>query len=378
MRILYVTDALAVWGGVERVLCDKMNYMVDHYGFDVHIVTTNQGNHPIPFPLDKRIHLCDLGIMFHHQYKYHGLKRIWAYINLTYIFNNRLKSIIDDVKPDVIVCICVELIYTVFKVKQNIPMVYECHSICNALHYDEMSVWKKIKLKYLRHIIHKADCIVALTAEDAQDWRSYAKRVYTIPNVVQLNQSGRFSQQDSKVAISVGRFSNQKDVWSLLEVWRLVQLRHPDWELHIYGEGELKDEFENIVRNDNLNIKVFLPTSHIFDRYLESSMLLMTSLYEPFGLVLPESMSCGLPVVAFKCPYGPASIISDGVDGIIIEDRNIIDYADRVCQLIEDKSLREQMGQNAIRSSVRFSDAIVMPKWKEFFNKIKSIHVECG
>ena len=158
MRILYVTDALAVWGGVERVLCDKMNYMVDHYGFDVHIVTTNQGNHPIPFPLDKRIHLCDLGIMFHHQYKYHGLKRIWAYINLTYIFNNRLKSIIDDVKPDVIVCICVELIYTVFKVKQNIPMVYECHSICNALHYDEMSVWKKIKLKYLRHIIHKADC----------------------------------------------------------------------------------------------------------------------------------------------------------------------------------------------------------------------------
>ena len=49
---------------------------------------------------------------------------------------------------------------------------------------------------------------------------------------------------------------------------------------------------------------------------MNSSILISTSLFEPFGLVIPEAMSCGLPVVAYDCPYGPASIITDGLNGI--------------------------------------------------------------
>ena len=96
-------------------------------------------------------------------------------------------------------------------------------------------------------------------------------------------------------------------------------------------------------------------------------MLLLTSLYEPFGLVMPEAMSYGLPVVAFDCPYGPSDIITDGVDGFLIKDRSIEGFADRVCQLIEDEDLRRRMGAAGVQSSQRYSAENIMPMWKELF-----------
>ena len=98
--------------------------------------------------------------------------------------------------------------------------------------------------------------------------------------------------------------------------------------------------------------------------------VLLTSLYEPFGLVLPEAMSCGLPVVAFDCPYGPADIISDGVDGFLVKDRDIKVFAEKVCLLMDDISLRKKMGQAGIVSSQRYSTERIMPMWKQFFEQM--------
>ena len=371
MRILYVTDALAVWGGIERVLCDKTNYLVEHYGYDVYIVTTDQGDHPIPYPLDDRIHVQDLKIKLHSQYKHRGLKRLYAYRKLNLLFLNNLKTTIENISPDIIVCIKLDFISTIIKAKNNIPLLCESHSMCYSTIYDRSSVWNRIKHFYIRRIIKNADCIVALTEGDANDWRNYTKHVCVIPNVVQLNHSGRYSLLNSKRAIFVGRFSSQKDVWSLLKIWCIVQLRHPDWELHVYGEGEDKAKFESVVKEKDLHIRVFEPTSQIFDKYLDSSLLLLTSRYEPFGLVLPEAMSCGLPVVAFNCPYGPADIITNGFDGFLIERHNIVDFAEKICQLIEDKSLRQRMGHRAKDVSCRYTEEKIMPQWVALFEKIQ-------
>ena len=76
MRVLYVFRSLAVWGGIERVLVDKMNYLVSMYGYEVYMLTTDQGAHPIPYSLEKAVQLEDLGINFHHQYRYNRFKRL--------------------------------------------------------------------------------------------------------------------------------------------------------------------------------------------------------------------------------------------------------------------------------------------------------------
>lgn len=370
MRLLYITDALAVWGGIERVLRDKTTYLVSKYGYEIHFVTTNQGEHPLSFPVDERIHIHDLGINSHHQYRYHGFLRIIKYFELNELFLKRLKDIIGIIKPDLIICIRLEAIRVIIKAKGNIPLVFESHSIFSAFRYEHSSLWYRMRLHVAEWYLRKAACVVALTEGDAKDWRRYNKNVHVIPNVVQLNPTGVSSSLLSKNVIFVGRFTEQKDIGSLVEIWKVVHQRHPDWELHAYGEGEYKDHYDILTKELNIKMMVHNPTSHIFEKYVESSMLIMTSLYEPFGLVLPEAMSCGLPVVAFDCPYGPADIIHDGVDGFLVEDRNVEVFADRVCQLIESVQLRRHMGEHAVKSSQRYLADYIMPQWEFLFRQI--------
>ena len=106
--------------------------------------------------------------------------------------------------------------------------------------------------------------------------------------------------------------------------------------------------------------------------YIESSIFVLTSLYEPFGLVIVEAMSCGLPVVAFDCPSGPANIINDGVDGFLIKNRDIDEFAEKLCMLIESPQLRLEIGKSAIQSSKRYSAEQVMPQWISLFNQLLS------
>ena len=156
----------------------------------------------------------------------------------------------------------------------------------------------------------------------------------------------------------------------MLGIWSQVNEKHPDWQLRIYGDGELKDYYMPIIQGMDANIHVFPPTPAIVEKYFESSILILTSLFEPFGLVLPEAMSCGLPVVAFDCPYGPAEIITDGVDGFLIQNRNVEAFADKVCQLIEDEALRKKMGEAGALSSMRYSPDRIMPQWKTLLENL--------
>ena len=81
-------------------------------------------------------------------------------------------------------------------------------------------------------------------------------------------------------------------------------------------------------------------------------------------------MSCGLPVVAFNCPYGPAEIITDGIDGFLVENRDSQQFALRICQLIESEVLRIKMGKEAIVSSQRYTAKNVMPQWCALFESL--------
>lgn len=372
MRILYITDALAVWGGIERVLSDKMNYLVREYGYEVYVVTADQGAHPIPFPLDERIHVKDLKIRFHQQYQYNGLKRILKYRDLEQLFRNRLKSYITEIKPDVISCIRDGYASAVLSMKMSVPVIFESHAMYRDVVFENSTLLHRFITYWKRRRLRTLDRMVTLTQGDADDWKRVCQHVCVIPNVVHLNESGNYSQCNSKKAIFVGRFDVQKDFGAMLKAWDLVQQCHPEWILNVYGNGELKSEFEELVAGKKMNVEIHPAVPDIMEKYKESSMLLMSSLYEPFGLVLVEAMSCGIPVVAFNCPYGPADIIKDSIDGFLVEDRNVEAFANRVCQLMENDDLRQQMGKSAILSAQRYKAEAIMPQWKSLFTNLVS------
>lgn len=370
MRILYITDALAVWGGIERVLSDKINYLVSKYNYKVFVITADQGCHPIPFPLHKSIKVIDLDIRFHQQYQYHGLKRLKEHLRLERLFKDRLRLAIESTKPDVISCIRDGYVAQTLEVHGAIPVIFESHAMYRDVLIEKSTLLHRYATLYSRKRFSKLSGLVSLTQGDAEDWRCVCKNVRVIPNVVHLNNSGKFSTHEEKRVIFAGRFDYQKDIATLLQIWTKVQKKYPDWQLEVYGNGKLKSGIERMTYALGLHVKISPAIPNIFERYIDSSIFVMSSLYEPFGLVLVEAMSCGLPVVAFNCPYGPADIITDGVDGFLVEDRNIQLYADRVCFLIENKEMRKAMGLNAVASSRRFEAEKIMPLWKQLFEEI--------
>jgi len=372
MKIFFVTDAFAVWGGMERVLADKMNILARQYGWEVTLLTTNQGEHPLPYELHSNVRHVDLGVRLHQEYQFRGFRKLLKRRELKQILKNRLKRAIENLKPDVIVCVKLDFVPVLVDLKGDIPLIVESHTLCHSEKMDEVGMLRRLYIGSLKRSIRKADTVVALTEGDAKDWKAYNDNVHVIQNIVTLNESGFYTSFKQKSVIYVGRFSKQKDIDSLLRIWAIIHQQYPDWQLDIYGEGELKDNYLSIIQKMNANINVFQPTANIMEVYREHSILLLTSLYEPFGLVLPEAMSCGLPVVAFDCPYGPADIITDGVDGYLIEDRDVELFAQRVGQLISDYDLRVQMGKAGIASSKRYQASCIIPQWIQLFEQLTS------
>jgi glycosyltransferase involved in cell wall biosynthesis len=371
MRILYVYSAWAIWGGIERVLIDKMNYLADTEGYEIYTLTYDQGTNPIPFPLSSKVIYRDLNVRLYHHYRYHGLKKYYYKYKLQKLLVKRLQSEILEIMPDVIVCPRVDLLSYILKAKGRIPLVYESHSSYKWIAMEKKGLVWFFRQHYYNRLVKKVQMVVSLTEGDALEWRKITNHVSVIPNVVKLNYSGQYSNCQSKSVIFVGRLSLQKDVHSLLRIWSIVHKRFPEWQLHIYGDrGEETESIVHALEQISENIYLHEPTSQIFDKYLDSSMLLSTSLYEPFGLVLPEAMSCGLPVVAFDCPYGPSEIITDGVDGFLIRNRDLQEFAQKVCLLIENQEMRLQMGRAGIQSARRYEASQILPMWKTLFRQL--------
>ena len=224
--------------------------------------------------------------------------------------------------------------------------------------------WRKCKF------INKYDAFIVLTQQDAKNWKDI-KKLYVIPNALPFIPQ-QISTCENKKAISVGRLSPEKGYDLLIKAWKLVTERHPDWELEIYGDGQEKSKLYSIISEYSLsNISINAPIRNIEDKYTESSIYLMSSHYEGFGIVLIEAMACGLPCVSFNCPYGPSEILTDNENGFLIPINDIYTLADKVCILIEKEEMRKKMGHKAYIDAMQYSPIKVMKKWEKLFDDLK-------
>lgn len=369
MKIVYLYPSLAIWGGVERILVDKMNYMVRRYGYEVYMITSDQGGHAIPYPLDEQVRFIDLDIRFHQVFRNKGIKRFYRKRQLSKLYHDKLKRLLKGIQPDLLVCTTFQNVKSLIRIKGNVPLLVESHLNFN---HPETFV-HRMQTYWNNYWIGTAEAVVTLTNGDAKNWIKVSRNVHVIPNMVSLNQEERYSDCTAKRILFVGRFSAQKGIDELFSIWQQVHQRFPDWRLDLYGEGDGRVYYQQMAAQLDANIFVHEPTRHILDVYRQSSVLVSTSVYEPFGLVIPEAMSCGLPVVAFDCPYGPATILTEREDGFLIPNRNQQQFIDCLCQLMESVNLRQQMGMKAIISSQRFSEEQIMPMWKRLFEHLTSL-----
>ncbi len=378
MKIVYVYPQFAIPAGTERVLIDKMNYLAGR-DYDILMLTNEQGNRPIVFPISQKIRHVDINVQYSELYKKNAFVRYVKKIQLYNDYSKRYNKVLREYKPDIVVSSTYfdYIISAVAKCKLSYTRILESHIdkrfIYSGNERDKKNVWGLFRSSLMKFIVSRKaksfDYLITLNQEDSVDWSRYVKTI-VITNVVHLNSTGQYSDQTQKRVIFVGRYAEQKGISDLFKIWKLVHSRYPDWCLELYGDGMLKDKIKGEADALSINIFVCPPEINIFPKYINSSIFVLTSYYEPFGLVIPEAMSCGLPVVSFDCPYGPRKIIKDDLDGYLVKDRDVQLFAYKVCKLIESRELRLKMGAAGIQSSKRFSVDAIMPQWESLFYKI--------
>jgi glycosyltransferase involved in cell wall biosynthesis len=222
---------------------------------------------------------------------------------------------------------------------------------------------------YFWTIERHADVVVSLTTGDANEWRK-ARRVEVIPNF-SLMPIEEYSNCDAKRVIAAGRLSWEKGYDRLLAVWEKVSCYFPDWELVVFGNGNLQESLENVIKSKNIqNITILPPVKTISHEYANSSICVLTSYYEGFALVLLEALRHGVPCIAFDCKFGPRSIIEDGNCGYLVENGDIEQFADKLCSLMENDNRRMQFSLMAVEHARSFDVYGTMIKWKTLFEEL--------
>lgn len=181
------------------------------------------------------------------------------------------------------------------------------------------------------------------------------------------------SKLTSKNIVSVGRLSGEKGFLDLIDVFEQVNSKNPDWNLHIAGDGAQKDEIIKKIQEKHLenNITVeFKSEKDLRELFLQSSIYIMTSFHESFGLVLIEAESFGIPLLAFDSAKGPQEIIENGKNGYLISNRDKKQMADMVNELICNYDMRIEMGNRAREMSEVYKMENVEEMWYEFIEKI--------
>lgn len=379
MKIVYVHDAIARLGGVERVFVEKMNYLAEEYAQDVCLITTCQGNHPLAFPLSDKVKHIDLSVRFHTKYQYSLPKRLYMGWKMDKELKVKLNNTVNSINPDVIITTSYYGADVVCQLRCRAKKIIESHAPKEFVgrndgvnrNYISRMFRKWQYRQYFKTVEKKNDAIVTLTTGDAKCWNS--ENVVVIPNIVDL-QVSTSTQQTNKIALFAGRFLHEKGLSRMLEAWKIVVDKRPDWTLRLVGEGELKEELVRLSKTLGIenNVVFAETTKNIVAEYCDVSLFLLTSRFEGFGLVLVEAMQCGVPCVSFDCPYGPADIIDNGHDGILVENGNVEEFATAVLKLINADELRREMGKVAQIKAKKYLPEMVMPQWMNLFNRLSN------
>lgn len=378
MKICYFIPSLYNSGGMERVLTVKANYLVENFGHNVWIVTSEQFNRPIYYQLNKKISVKHFDIPLHASYPHLKLLSYFFYQKSTKKFKNQLSDFLKEEKFD----ICVSMaegreFHFLPDLKDGSVKIAEFHfsnfyftknfAVGNII----KKVWRKILYRKFSNAAKKYKHFVVLTNQDKEEWEQYLNNVITIYNPLTL-ENRSLSLLDSKIALSVGRLTSQKGFDLLIESWEIVNASRPDWTLLIVGSGAEEHNLKNAIISKKLekHIKILPPTTQITDVYKNASLYIMSSRYEGLPLVLMEAMSFGLPAISFDCKYGPSELIDDGITGKIVENGNVEALADGISKLLNDRALLKEMGKNAYAKSSKYTLEEIMPVWNNLFSAL--------
>lgn len=377
LKIVFITPALYLAGGVERVLTLKANYFAENFGYDITIILTDGIGKPFAYSLSDKIHVINLDINFEELWNYSFLRKIFIYLKKQRIYKRKLTAELMRIKPDITDSLLRREINFITNINDGSKKIGELH--VNRANYRNFEanetnwfkdLFSRLWMSNLVRHLQKLSRFIVLTEEDKTAWKEL-NNVVAIHNPVSFKLI-QLSPLTSKRVIAVGRYAYQKGFDMLLAAWKQVEILCPDWELVVYGEGD-RTPYEQLIDKlgiDRNRCHLYPPTTNIQDEYTRSSVFVVSSRFEGLSMALLEAISCGLPIVSFTCPCGPCDVISDGTDGILVENGRPDLLAEALVDLLHSPERIKKMGMAAQRKAAHFTIDNIAQQWKQLFENL--------
>lgn len=376
MKIIYCTHSTYNPGGMERVLLNKVTYLSALPEWEVSVVTTDQHQRPSFYPFPEKVRMTDLEINYSDDNDKGIWKKITSYLCKRKEHKRKLTALLLKEKPDIVVSLYPSESSFIPDIKDGSKKVLELHfNKFFRIQYGRKGIIGLIdrwRTRQDERIVRRFDKFVVLTNEDKGYWGGLPN-IEVIPNAA-IHVSKNYSEVKNKRVIAVGRLDYQKGFDRLIQAWKLVQHtgRFSDWKLDVFGQGEWREMLQQMIDKQGLQntVKINPPTNAILNEYVHSSLLVMSSNYEGFGMVLVEAMSCGVPVISFDCKCGPKDIIQPGINGLLVPNGDIQALADAMMKVMEDEAYRKMLSLNARKVVDTYSEQAVMSQWILLFTSI--------
>lgn len=345
-KIVYVMETLAIKGGLERIMVEKMNFLAETGKYDVVLVEVYDYASADCYVLSDSVRRIRLGVS-----KRRALPlKLWQMAEV----HCRMRRTMRREKADVMVSagLLGVLLFSV----QN----FGCREI-----FESHGPRHRLPLKWLvKRMERKVDLVVALTKGDTAEYVR-AREVATIPNFIRgYDALPQYDNMKKKNIVALGRLTEEKGHDLLIGACDMAFGTTRDKRLRIYGDGCCRDRLLQMMATarhaDRMEL---MPTEDDVERiYSTAFAVAVTSEYEGFSLVALEAMARGVPVIACDVPYGPREVVGDA--GLLV-DRTPEAVAEAIARLADDKALYARLAEKGRRRARQFTEERVMKKWLE-------------
>ena len=361
MKIFFIIKNLSnAVGGAERVFC-KISSLMAEKGHDITLVTFDKENGNDFYPIKECINRINLSIGDSSSKTNFSeyFRRIFA-----------LRNLLSNSKPDLVVGFMHSAYIPISfaLLGKSIPLIASEHTAIN--HY------LRRPLQFLLLLISSFSInrFTVLSLFIKSKYPSIiSRKMVVIPNpVMEVNSiKGNNYLTKKNILLSVGRLEKEKDHLTLIKSFSIISNCYKDWDLHIIGEGKLRNKLNEKIKSlgllDRIYIKDF--TKDINLKYTEAKIFVIPSRYEAFGLVTAEAMSHALPCIGFAdCP-GTNELIINEKTGLLVSGKNRqISLASGLKRLFENPKLCKDLGlKGRQKINFNFSEKEISNKWDNLF-----------
>lgn len=390
MKRLTILGLHLGYGGIENAIASFANNMCQYYDITI-VVVYKLYNKPI-YSLDSRIHVVylindNIAIrvdrykkLFRSRHFMELNRVLWDdYISKGHfikLVKDTLKSMkvvkekttlmsnyITNMDTDIVISTRMELNTLVSRhAKDSIYKIAWEHN-----HGDDIYISNIISsARNMNMIVVVSNNLYNLYTKEIKQEHSNLKCTY-VPNVIDF-VPGKLSTLNTNNLITVGRLAQEKGYLDLIDVFNIIHHKNKTATLTIIGDGDQRTKIVSKIKQEHLDKYITLvgykDKNYINKTLLNSSIFLMTSYTESFGIVLVEAFACGVPAISFTSAEGANELIVDNKNGYLIKDRNKNEMAQKTLELLKDTKTLKEMGKEAYHTSLSYTADKVYDNWK--------------